>query len=91
MEELPEDIRELFGYNPEKAKQLLAEAGYPNGFKTELVTAVFAEESEMIAGYLAAVGIEVEIKIMDLVAMENLLMKPDHKGMVVKDVSISFW
>ena len=85
LEEHPADIRELFGYNPEKAKQLLAEAGYPNGFKTELVTAVFAEESEMIAGYLAVVGIEVEIKIMDLTALENLLMKPGHKGMSVKD------
>ena len=39
----------------------------------------------MIAGYLAAVGIEVEIKIMDLTALENLLMKPGHLGMSVKD------
>ena len=85
LEELPGDIRELFGYNPEKAKQFLAEAGYPNGFDTELVvTATFAEESEMLAGYLAAVGIHAEIKVMDNTALENLLMKPDHKGMAVK-------
>ena len=85
LEELPADVRELFGYNPEKAKQLLAEAGYPNGFDTEIVTAIFPEESEMIAGYLAAVGINAEIKVMDLTAMENLMMKPEHLGMAVKD------
>ena len=39
----------------------------------------------MIAGYLAAVGINAEIKVMDLTALENLLMKPGHKGMAVKD------
>ena len=85
LEEKPSDVRELFGYNPEKAKQLLTEAGYPNGFDTEIVTAVFPEESEMFAGYLSAVGINAEIKVMDLTALENLLMKPGHMGMAVKD------
>ncbi len=31
-EKLPPAAKELFIYNPEKAKKLLAEAGYPNGF-----------------------------------------------------------
>ncbi|MBF9232303.1 ABC transporter substrate-binding protein [Microvirga alba] len=30
------DNDQPFGYDPEKAKKLLAEAGYPNGFKTKL-------------------------------------------------------
>lgn len=32
MEELPANVRELYDYDPEEAMELLAEAGYPNGF-----------------------------------------------------------
>lgn len=34
-EELPDEIREIYTYNPEKARQRLADAGYPDGFKFE--------------------------------------------------------
>ncbi|GAI46529.1 unnamed protein product, partial [marine sediment metagenome] len=37
LEELPPDIRELFEYNPKKARQMLADAGYPDGFTLELL------------------------------------------------------
>ncbi len=30
-------MKELYVYNPEKAGALLAEAGYPDGFKTNIV------------------------------------------------------
>ena len=33
----PASVKELFSYNPQKAKQLLAEAGYPNGFETSIM------------------------------------------------------
>jgi peptide/nickel transport system substrate-binding protein len=32
LDKLPPSARELYSYNPAKAKKLLAEAGYPNGF-----------------------------------------------------------
>lgn len=51
-------------FNPEKAKELLAEAGFPNGFTTtlKLPPPSYARRGgEIIAAQLRAVGIETEI------------------------------
>jgi peptide/nickel transport system substrate-binding protein len=50
-----------YDYDPGKAKALLAEAGYPNGFDTELVTALLPQFAGAIQGYLKAVGINARI------------------------------
>jgi peptide/nickel transport system substrate-binding protein len=50
-----------YNYDPAHAKQLLTEAGYPNGFDTELVTYVLPQYNEAIQGYLKAVGINARI------------------------------
>ncbi len=50
-----------YGYDPAKAKQLLSEAGYPNGLDTTLVTYLLPQWSGAIQGYLQAVGIRAHI------------------------------
>jgi peptide/nickel transport system substrate-binding protein len=53
-----------YPYNPARAKKLLGEAGYPNGFKTKLLYGTSVENDQVFAAvqsYLKAVGIDVEL------------------------------
>jgi len=57
-----------YDYNPAKAKQLLAEAGYPSGFDTELVTFEPPQWGGAMQGYLRAVGINAKLTILQTAA-----------------------
>lgn len=66
-----------YEYNLEKAKELMKEAGYENGFSTQVYTSGEARNrtAQLIQDNLAQIGIEVEIMLMDsgafLDAMDN--------------------
>lgn len=58
------DLTALSNYDPERSRQLLAEAGYPNGFTTTLnlpPPSYARRGGEIIAAQLRAVGIQTEI------------------------------
>jgi peptide/nickel transport system substrate-binding protein len=59
-----------YAYDPQKAKQLLAEAGYPNGFDAGLISAdtVYAPIAEAVANYLQAVGVRIKVNPMERAA-----------------------
>lgn len=63
---MPESVRELFAYNPEKAKKLLAEAGLPNGFSFKVQVCSCSPEHmdllPLVAAYLERVGVKLQIQ-----------------------------
>ncbi len=68
----------MYEYNPGKAKELLAEAGYPNGFSCQLMTPegrypMDRQVSEVIQAMLAAVGIKADIQVRDWGAFQEQL------------------
>jgi len=67
LEQLPAETQEIIkGGNVEKAKQLLKEAGYPNGFKTKVEVwsqQPQPDEASALASYLAKIGVTLEIKV----------------------------
>jgi len=77
-------------YNPARAKQLLAEAGYANGFKTKIIlqsSVIYRDAATAIQGYLAAVGIDVQLDVADSARFYSLTWDTSGKG-VWKDSMI---
>jgi peptide/nickel transport system substrate-binding protein len=54
-------------YDPKRAKQLLGEAGYPNGFDAGDLTPLppYASLAESVGGYLQAIGIRSRVRTME--------------------------
>ena len=63
-----------YAYDPAKARELLKQAGYPNGFDIELNDAVGTpkEFAEAVAAYLGQVGVRVKINRIDYAAWSRL-------------------
>ena len=82
-EDSPPDVQELYIYNPEKAKQLLKEAGYPNGFKTSMtMTSTQVDYYSIIKDMWSKVGIELTFDIKESAVHTNLLRTFTYPEMI---------
>lgn len=85
-------------YNLDKAKDLLKEAGYPNGVDITLVSNNVGEDSiisELAQGYLSMAGINVNINFVEPATQSTVLAEGDWDiawvgGMAVSDMSVFY-
>ncbi|WP_428512342.1 ABC transporter substrate-binding protein [Roseovarius sp.] len=69
-----QDVTE-YEYDPEKAEELLAEAGYPDGFTVDFYAYRDRQYAEAITSYLNAVGIQTNFNMLQYSALRELNMK----------------
>jgi peptide/nickel transport system substrate-binding protein len=85
LEKLPDSTRELWEYHPDKAKQLLVEAGYPNGFNVEIqVTAGYVDLFSVVKDYWEKVGIKLNIDVKESAVWYSIIQYGKHKNMAFR-------
>jgi oligopeptide transport system substrate-binding protein len=85
---------QFYSYDPAKAKQLLAQAGFPNGFKVTFVchnVDPFPKLAQAIQADLKDVGIQAELKQMDRATYWNFIgLKKSHAAIGLSDWYMDF-
>lgn len=90
LDKMPVAAQELFTYNPDKAKALLAEAGFPKGFtfKTQVCSCSpdHMDLAPLVAAYLEKVGVKMEIQPMEYGAfLSAMTTKTNAAGYMMRN------
>lgn len=76
--------KEVLTYDPQKAKQLLAEAGYPNGFNTEILThKAFENEPVFVASYWDKIGVRAKIDMKEWTIFNSIGYGKKYAGLMM--------
>jgi ABC-type transport system substrate-binding protein len=83
-EEWPQELKDEYAYNPPMAKKLLADAGYPDGFKTNILANASGDLAVLrtVQSYFAQVGIDMEIRTMEAADYSAFINAHKHDQLV---------
>jgi len=76
----PQALKDQYSYDPTAAKQLLASAGFPNGFNTDCVADNSGDLNllQIVKSYFSAIGVNMTIQPMDPISWTNYV-RTGHK------------
>ncbi|MBI4283746.1 MAG: ABC transporter substrate-binding protein, partial [Chloroflexi bacterium] len=93
LEKLSQSVQELYAYKPDKAKQLLTEAGYPTGFQTEALA--WSEEQidqlSIIKNYWAKIGVTLNIDVKEFTVYTTMTQGGTFTKMAMGTDSSQFY
>ncbi len=89
-DQYPPEAKQYIQYNPQAAKKLLAEAGYPNGFETNMdFTAHFPEEprvAEAVVAFLGEIGIRAKLRPMEYAEYSSVVYQAKYQETAISYV-----
>ena len=92
LEQLPADLQALYDYNPDKAKQMLADAGYPNGFIVDIycdTTPTHQDNAALLKDEWSKFGVTANIQAHDPVTHTDFTYHRNYKGCALNGEEIT--
>jgi peptide/nickel transport system substrate-binding protein len=82
LEAMPASVKELYTYNPKRAKELLKEAGHPNGFTFKLqfcsCSPTHSEIAPLLVAYFEQIGVKAELQPTEYGAFLSAMTSRKH-------------
>ena len=84
LETMPDSVQELFTFNPEKARKLLADAGVPAGFEFDVqlcsCSVQHMDLAPLLARYLENVGLTVNLRPLEYASFLSMMTTRNHSA-----------